>query len=145
MHDLVAELYLLDHEPGARRQQHLRIHRPPLGWPDDPSGRRGLPEYSGVVQLARANLDISPPQPGWPRHVCTGIASRLVNSMTTTGLLHEIRSRTAFHGRHGARRGSPANPVKVSRAEPTRTEGRELSLDRGCEPGVVATSRARIR
>src|ERR1700694_2641193 len=84
MHDLVAELYLLDHEPGARRQQHLRIHRPPLGWPDDPSGRRGLPEYSGVVQLARANLDISPPQPGWRCHVCTGIASRLVNSMTTT-------------------------------------------------------------
>src|SRR5438270_577691 len=55
--DLAAQLYLLDNEPGARRQQHLRIHRPPLGWPGDPPGRRGLPEYSGVVQFAPANLD----------------------------------------------------------------------------------------
>ncbi len=42
--DLATQLYLLDNEPSARRQQHLRIHRPPLGWPSDPPGRRGLPE-----------------------------------------------------------------------------------------------------
>src|SRR6266849_974877 len=58
VNDAVAQLYLLDHEPGARRQQHLRIHRPTLGWPGDRPSRRGLPEYSGVVQLERANLDI---------------------------------------------------------------------------------------
>jgi hypothetical protein len=84
--DLAAQLYLLDHEPGTRRQQHLRIHRPPLGWPDDPSGRRGLPEYSSMVQLARANLDISLAAARLVSlgQVCLESLSRLVSSLTTT-------------------------------------------------------------
>src|SRR5205823_4661040 len=69
----------------ARRQQHLRIHRPPLGWPDDPSGRRGLPEYSDVVQLARANLDISLTQPAGLLRVARESLSRLVRSLINLG------------------------------------------------------------
>ena len=42
VHDLVTQPYLLDNEPGARRQQQLWIHGPPCGWPSDPPGRRGL-------------------------------------------------------------------------------------------------------
>jgi hypothetical protein len=51
---LDAELYLLDNEPSAWRQQQLWIHRPPFGWPSDPPGRGGLPEASRAVQLGNA-------------------------------------------------------------------------------------------
>jgi len=43
VHHLATELYVLEDEPGAGRQQLLRTHRPPFGWPGDPPGRRGLP------------------------------------------------------------------------------------------------------
>jgi len=33
MHDLVPQLYLLDNEPSARRQQQLWIHVHPMGGP----------------------------------------------------------------------------------------------------------------
>jgi hypothetical protein len=57
MHDLVAQLHLLDEEPGAGRQQQLWIHGPPCGWPSDPPGRGGLPEENRVAQLGLPNLD----------------------------------------------------------------------------------------
>ena len=60
MHDLIAKLDVLDNEPGARRQQQLRIHRP--GWPSGPPGRKGLPEASGLLQLGLPNLDIAIPR-----------------------------------------------------------------------------------
>src|SRR5205085_1596510 len=58
VHDLVAQLYLLDNEPSARRQQQLRIHRPPYGWPGGLPGRSVLPGQSGAMQVAQTNLDI---------------------------------------------------------------------------------------
>jgi hypothetical protein len=58
-------------------------------------------------------------------------------------LLLDLSARPDVNGHEGV--GSPANPVKVRRAEPARNEGRELSLDRVCEPGGVAASLARIR
>jgi hypothetical protein len=62
MHDVIAQLYLLDNEPFARRQQQLWFYGPPYGWPSDPPGRRGLPEESGLLQLAGRNLDIPMPR-----------------------------------------------------------------------------------
>ncbi len=59
--------------------------------------------------------------------------------------LHEIRSRTSFHGRRWADPGSPANPVKTWRAGLARVGRRELSLDRVCELVEAAASPARIR
>jgi hypothetical protein len=56
VHDLVAQPYLLDNEPGAQRQQHLWIHCPPCGWPSDPPGRSVLPGQSGAVLLVSAHL-----------------------------------------------------------------------------------------
>ena len=50
MHHLTAELYVLENEPGAGRQQLLRTHRPPFGWPGDPPGRGGLPETGDDLQ-----------------------------------------------------------------------------------------------
>ena len=51
MHDLTAQCRLLENEPGTR-QQHLRTHRPPSGWPSELPGRRVLPAQSGQVQPA---------------------------------------------------------------------------------------------
>ena len=42
MHHFAAELYLLENEPGAGRQQLLRTHRPPFGWPSESLGRVDL-------------------------------------------------------------------------------------------------------
>src|SRR5690242_1931394 len=50
MHLLTAELYLLENEPGASRQQLLRTHRPPFGWPSELLGRVGLPEAGPAMQ-----------------------------------------------------------------------------------------------
>ena len=50
VHHASTELYLLDNEPGAGRQQLLRTHRPPLGWLSESLGRLGLPEASRAVQ-----------------------------------------------------------------------------------------------
>src|SRR5262249_50840289 len=50
VHHVTAKLYLLDNEPGASRQQLLRTHCPPFGWPSKLPGRVGLPEASPAVQ-----------------------------------------------------------------------------------------------
>jgi hypothetical protein len=59
VHDLATELQLLENEPRAQRQQHLRTHRPPFGWPGDPPGRSGLPERIASAKLVPENLDIA--------------------------------------------------------------------------------------
>jgi hypothetical protein len=53
-----AQLYLLNNEPGARWQQQLRIHGPPVWWPSDPPGRNVLPGQTGSTQPTQPNLDI---------------------------------------------------------------------------------------
>lgn len=59
--DFITQLYLLDNEPSAGRQQQLWIHSPPCGWPSDPPGRSVLPGQSGATQPAPKNLDIPAP------------------------------------------------------------------------------------
>jgi len=56
MHDLIAQLYVLDNEPFARRQQQLWIH--PSGWPGDPPSRRVLPGQFRAMQPAPPDLDM---------------------------------------------------------------------------------------
>src|SRR5207302_6098993 len=92
VHDLITQLYLLDNEPCARRQQQLWIHCPPCRWPSDPPGRRGLPEESGLLQLALPYLDMlsMANQP-------LGHPSRFT-AHTVAKQLHGIRSRTRSHG-----------------------------------------------
>jgi hypothetical protein len=94
MHDLAAQLYLLDNEPSARRQQHLWIHRPPFGWPSDAPGRSGLPEQTGAAQVHSANLDITFARANWTKLRSSQPSSRTRSNFDMASENQRVRSRT---------------------------------------------------